>query len=443
MSIAIHQRLRALARLDFASYIRLSREHGDDSAAQTIDRFVAFARQCERSPVRMPWFDARAPRSVRDLRGRIAAASDQGARRGLFAARLVLWPVVSLMLSLGLAARHRLFLRRESGRTAIGLVVQCLRANLISNIAPSDFFSMRFYRCRSDAEVQAYMVSRDGYAMHAHLQPRHDDIAKIDDKVCFFEHCRALGLPTPPIIAAFNYKGTPFRWLATEALPPSDLFVKPIDRYGGAGAAVWTFDPDSSTWASDGQRCDQQAFLAHHRDLEAIVQPRVRMHRDLQHLSPYGLSCLRAMTLRYRNGEIAFLGALVKIAAGRYAVDNYWTGALIAPIDSDSGRIGPGVARDPLRGTFFVHPDTRGPIDGCVIPSWPEIPRLLARAHRSVPGLTSVGWDVAITDDGPSIVEGNVNWNVELLQVAAARGLGAMAFDAWAMDVLEHASVDL
>lgn len=40
-----------------------------------------------------------------------------------------------------------------------------------------------------------------------------------------------------------------------------------------------------------------------------------------------------------------------------------------------------------------------------------EAADLCVRLHDDLPGLHSVGWDVAFTPDGPIVIEGNDNWN--------------------------------
>lgn len=51
------------------------------------------------------------------------------------------------------------------------------------------------------------------------------------------------------------------------------------------------------------------------------------------------------------------------------------------------------------------------------------------RFHTFLPSIHSIGWDIAITKDGPCFVEGNDNWEVSLVQICS-HGL-AKEFNDW------------
>jgi hypothetical protein len=54
-----------------------------------------------------------------------------------------------------------------------------------------------------------------------------------------------------------------------------------------------------------------------------------------------------------------------------------------------------------------VHPSTGARVKGIEVPHWAEIVEEVRRVMLSMEGLRCVGWDVAVTDDGFSIIEGN------------------------------------
>ena len=67
---------------------------------------------------------------------------------------------------------------------------------------------------------------------------------------------------------------------------------------------------------------------------------------------------------------------------------------------------------------FEKHPDTGITFIGYQIPMLPEAIALAKKAAMVIPQMRHVGWDIAITPDGPVIVEGNEHPGTDLCQLA-------------------------
>jgi short-subunit dehydrogenase involved in D-alanine esterification of teichoic acids len=63
------------------------------------------------------------------------------------------------------------------------------------------------------------------------------------------------------------------------------------------------------------------------------------------------------------------------------------------------------------------HCDSGAAIEGVSVPYWEQAMDLCVKVATAIPGMVHVGWDVAITADGPVIVEGNARLaNPNLIQ---------------------------
>jgi hypothetical protein len=62
------------------------------------------------------------------------------------------------------------------------------------------------------------------------------------------------------------------------------------------------------------------------------------------------------------------------------------------------------------------HPKTGAPVAGRAIAHWPDLVALAVRAHRTFSGRMIIGWDLALTPDGPMIIEGNSDPDTHFLQ---------------------------
>ena len=115
---------------------------------------------------------------------------------------------------------------------------------------------------------------------------------------------------------------------------------------------------------------------------------------------------------------------------GTSAADNFDAGGIAAPIDVETGRLGRAVRK---RGTASLvavdaHPDTGAVIAGRELPQWRTVRAVTCRAHALLPSLGFVGWDVAITPDGPVLVEGNQSPCCMLSQMPSRDPLGTTAY---------------
>jgi hypothetical protein len=118
------------------------------------------------------------------------------------------------------------------------------------------------------------------------------------------------------------------------------------------------------------------------------------------------------------------------MAHGELIADNFAAGGLAAPVDLARGTLG--LARRRARPFVPVeeHPDSGHPIEGTAVPFWNEALDLAIDAHREFRDMASVGWDVAITESGPVLVEGNAIWGVDSAQITHQRPLADTAVPA-------------
>jgi hypothetical protein len=93
-------------------------------------------------------------------------------------------------------------------------------------------------------------------------------------------------------------------------------------------------------------------------------------------------------------------------------IDNYvsgTTGNFIARVNLENGVLLPGVSDGGGMGfrPAPVHPATGLPIAGFQLPHWERVREILCAAAEQFRPVRSIGWDVAMTADGPVIIEGN------------------------------------
>jgi hypothetical protein len=99
-------------------------------------------------------------------------------------------------------------------------------------------------------------------------------------------------------------------------------------------------------------------------------------------------------------------------------IDNFHAGGIAAAVDLATGRLG--AASDLGYGPNFVwhekHPVTGAQIAGRILPFWHEAMALTVEAHAAFSEWAVIGWDVAILDDGPRLIEGNKGPDIDVIQ---------------------------
>jgi hypothetical protein len=254
----------------------------------------------------------------------------------------------------------------------------------------------------------------------------------LNDKAAFAAHCRSHGIDAVALIlVARNGK---LDWLGAgkEKLPPRDLFIKPLIARGGKGAERWDHAGRNGYRSMQGDTASATELVARLRQesvsVPRLVQPRMVNHPDIADLSNGALCTARIMTCLNETGSAEVVAAVYRMAIGRNTVvDNIHAGGIAAEVGLADGRLGPAsnLGDDARLGWLSSHPDTGAAIEGRKLPLWREACKLAMRAHGAFADRTVIGWDIAITADGPMLVEGNSGPDVDLLQRPMRRGLAA------------------
>jgi len=100
------------------------------------------------------------------------------------------------------------------------------------------------------------------------------------------------------------------------------------------------------------------------------------------------------------------------------------------PVYGESGVMGYAEGLDMSGGELAVHPVTKARIYGRVIAQWPEMRAQALAAHALLPEVPAVGWDLVPTEAGVLILEANVTWSTNLVQVRRLALLGESAWPA-------------
>lgn len=140
-----------------------------------------------------------------------------------------------------------------------------------------------------------------------------------------------------------------------------------------------------------------------HRSGHYIVEELIRQSQELSMFHPSSVNSLRMRSFRF-DDRVEILPCNFRIGRGGSVVDNTGKGGISAALDGNGVVI---AACDESGIRYVTHPDTGVPILGACIPKWEEAVALVKQLAMVVPTVRYVGWDLALTDDGWVMIEGN------------------------------------
>lgn len=370
----------------------------------------AFARLFAASQYGFPFLPGPAPTPVARLRRLTGPARLPKRRKWLrgpaYIGMLCIWPFGALFMATRLEAPNPRAGRRRRIFGAWWLA-------MTRNVPPFEYQAYHLDVPSRRADLHEYLFWTDQPAI-AELNRRRGAIMRdVQDKARFSEICSAHGLPCVPSLAVFRSG----KQVAPE-LPfvPTDMefWAKSLAGSGAQGAALWR--REGEFYSNDtGMRLSAQALASYLSRTDSIVQPWLTNHPRLAEVTNGALASVRILTGIDAASRAAVVTAMIylpsrdrttSIASIACAIDLV-SGTLTRAVDLQAGSI-----------DIEHHPDTGERIVGRVLPFWSESLALAVRAHESAfARFAFLGWDLALTPNGPVLLEANAGWGALHLQM--------------------------
>lgn len=352
----------------------------------------------------------------------------------------IIWPLPFAYLSWKHTKRLGAKVKAETGKSRWRQVVEQFSIALRYSISPKKYYVFELFRPERLRHAAAYVARYEFKGgLHTFLESRIDTPTRriLNDKAAFFRHCQDRGIATMPTYLLVKKDGEVERMLPFEGeLPAIDLFVKPANGRGGRGCERWQYQGDGFYRDQNGTTRNTAELVRHLKVLASnrpvLVQQAMKAHPDLAQLAVNVLTSSRMMTIKNESGGFEATHAVFKSSTKPEAiVDNFHKGGIVSRVNIKTGELGP--ASDAGVGQpcvwYETHPLTGATIKGRILPLWAETVALVERAHAAFPDRITIGWDVAITDQGPVIIEGNTQSGCDMIQRThdVPAGIGRLA----------------
>lgn len=175
------------------------------------------------------------------------------------------------------------------------------------------------------------------------------------------------------------------------------MFVKSLDGSSGRGANIIIFNHN---------------YLKRNKD-ELIFQEFVQSENSIKNLAPVeATSTIRINSYLDKSNNVELCSAFIKLPSQGSVSDNMNSGSIGIAIDFHTGQLSKeGITAKgstDLNGQRIIrHPNSDLDFGGTILPFWPDTLAVIKRLHLIFNKLRFIGWDIAITDNGPVVIEGN------------------------------------
>jgi len=346
---------------------------------------------------------------------------------------VILIPVYHLLRLVFFTLRDNAAVRRQRGIPLHRQLAAQWRLTMAYGTDPSVYYSSQLYDRPGGVDDIVSYVGRDeiknGLLRQLHwMRPKiYGRRISLGDKMAYTRHCQAAGLPVAPVL--FLADRGKWSWSQTGHQPTQiskdlfdhDIFIKPRKARGARGAAWYDRIAAGLYRGKDGTILRLADLLGEiqkrSRHESIMVLLKLMNHPEIADLACNSLIVFRVFTCLDGDGSPVITHAMLRILS---KLEPTWRGSSEygVRVDLQSGVLGQLCDDNHFAPNAWLdrHPVTGAPVAGRRITNWPAIAHLAKAAHRSFIDRMIIGWDIALTPDGPVLIEGNAYPDTHFLQ---------------------------
>lgn len=284
---------------------------------------------------------------------------------------------------------------------------------------PMQYYAYDFYSQDCNLSMDEMKTYIPGYYYFKVLHPEFDNIKQAlslcENKIVMHTLLKGLGLPTANAIfikksnAIFDESGNNvnnenFKSILSNC-SSNNIFIKPINGRGGEGIIVGTRNK-KGCYETNGTTID--FFYLKSLTDDYIIESGLNQIEYLNKVYHKSVNTLRVVTKRDNSGKITIVSVVLRMGIKNMQIDNSCAGGIYIGINKDSGNIIKEYAHNDLNNEkIFCHPDTGFKFSELQINNWDEIKDNIFIFSRKLVLINLVGWDIALTDKGPIVIEIN------------------------------------
>jgi len=234
----------------------------------------------------------------------------------------------------------------------------------------------------------------------------------LNDKHQFFNFCQQEHIPTPKVFGTISQKK--ITWYQNISQTPQSFIIKPFNGSKGKGFNRFLYDSKNKTYnsASGEQYSTNEIFKivieeSDKRNDDFIIQECLDNHYAIGKICNNALATIRILSIKTIQNEILFFRPILQLPQGKNLLNYFHKGNDAYIINLESGIVESKLLRKNEIETKSIN---------LKIPFWQEAKNSLLHLHKKLENTTLIGWDVAITNDGYFVLEGNLHPSLDIHQ---------------------------
>lgn len=336
----------------------------------------------------------------------------------------------------------RIYRSSKEKKPVFRVVWESLRMTVKYRALPDQYFTCRLYRPGIPlADILEYIPRYAMYRWFKAINSFHSgDHRLLFHKAYFHMYLDRADFPSSePILYLLNQTWyTPSIEMLTtdqalEIINTSNvesIFVKPSTFGQGRGISRFVRENGTGPFRRSDDTVLNKTFLEHLAHTGSyILEKGLIQHPEMAKLNSSSVNTFRIQTGFFSGMGAEVLHAVVRIGGAGNCVDNVSAGGCFVYIDAETG--------DPQRHGYDTdfnrithHPQTGLDLTRLSFPFFDEVTDLAKRAACLFPTMPLIGWDIAYTEHGPVVIEGNFFGSHEGFEICTG-GMAPMIKQKW------------
>lgn len=279
------------------------------------------------------------------------------------------------------------------------------------------FFRLRYFPdnyspCRLWEKQRALWHYYYGSSYHPYQRDRlrkevqrYEYVSLFDDKEVCELLCKGMSVKLPDYYGVvgpeMDYKSEIIH--ALNANPGKKVIIKPVKGQAGRGISLAYKHEQGVKVKMGNTETDIAQFKLYGR---SILQEVVRQDELVARFSSSSVNTVRVVTLLNKENRPILISASMRFGVGEAYVDNWSAGGIAVGVDRKSGTLRD-IAYDKKGNQYLKHPVSNKRFEGFQVPRWTEVEAMALHVQNKCPFYKMLGLDIAITPDGPVLIEMN------------------------------------